>query len=33
LRDCAPRDRFIVANHRAKFTSGADANASEVSPP
>src|SRR5256885_769795 len=31
LRDFTPGDRFIVANHRAKFTSGARANASEVS--
>src|SRR3954466_12921456 len=31
-RYCAPRSGFVIANHRAKFTGGADANASEVSP-
>src|SRR2546423_1922882 len=28
----APGDGFVVANHRAKFTGGEEANASEVSP-
>src|SRR5947209_15866938 len=32
VRHFAPGDGFIVANHRAKFTDGAGANASEVSP-